>query len=104
MESLHAPLAQQLAVLIKDAIHGEGGLIQMAREIKNGDPDLPLVDESFDSVSSVLWCDSDTVEMTHAARAAGYLTALFDLARRLQIELPVEVNELSDWCYAIFPN
>jgi len=96
-------LAERLATAIREYIHGEGGLVRYAREIHNGDEDVPLAEETPDSVGNVLWSETSAGDMAHAARTCGSITAYFDLARWLEVELPEETKKLEPWGDAIYP-
>lgn len=96
-------VAAELAWMIVDIVQGEGGLVQLAREVEGGDPNVRLPDESCEAVGLILWGAPDVRDMAVAARLSGYLTALFDLARHLDIELPAKAQALEDWQETINP-
>lgn len=96
-------LGKKLAEAIQDYIHGEGGLVQFAREVRNGDPHLPLPKETPETVGEILWCETTVGDMAHVARTCGAITGYFDLARWLDIELPEDVKALMEWGDTIYP-
>ncbi len=96
-------LADELARTIVDIVHGEGGLVQLARQVEGGDPGTRLPDESCEAVGTILWEAADVRDMAVAARLSGYLTALFDLALNFELGLPPEVEALQEWGETINP-
>jgi len=96
-------LGRSLGDAIRDYIHGEGGLIAYAREVRNDDPNVPLSQETPEAVGEILWSETSAGDMAHAARISGAITALFDLARWLDIELPEEIQALEEWGDTIYP-
>jgi hypothetical protein len=95
-------LGKKLAEAIIEAVHGEGGLIPLAREVWNGDPNVRLADESVEAVAAILW-EADSSDMAHAARLSGSLTGFFYIAKVFDLDLPIEAQVLEDWCETISP-
>jgi hypothetical protein len=96
-------LVQQIAEAILEIVHGEGGLVQLAREVELGDPNHRLSDESCEAVAQILWEAPSASDMAVAARLSGCLTAFFDVVRWFDLELPAEARSLEDWCETISP-
>jgi len=96
-------LGRSLGDAIRDYIHGEGGLVAYAREVRNDDPNVPLSQETPEAVGAILWSETSAGDMAHAARISGAITALFDLARWLDIDLPEEIQALEEWGDTIYP-
>jgi len=98
-----ADLGRSLGDAIKEYIHGEGGLVAYAREVRSGDPNLALLQETPEAVGDILWSETSAGDMAHAARISGAITACFDLARWLDIDLPEDVQALEEWGDTIYP-
>ena len=98
-----ADLGRCLADSIRDCIFGDGGLVAFAREIRNGDPNVPLPEETPETVGEILWSETSTGDMAHAARTCGVISGYFDLARWLDIELPQDMRALEEWGDTIDP-
>lgn len=98
-----AALAAKIAWAVMEIVYGEGGLVQLAREVENGDPNHRLRDESCEAVAMILWEAPSISDMAIAARLSGALTALFDLARWFELDLPVEAQALEEWSETINP-
>lgn len=96
-------LAAWIGEAIVEVVHGEGGLVQLAREVELGDPNLRLPDESCEAVGLILWEAPHASDMAVAARLSGSLTALFDVARHFDLELPAQAEILEEWCETINP-
>jgi hypothetical protein len=96
-------LAAWIGEAIVEIVHGEGGLVQLAREVEVGDPNHRLLDESCEAVGLALWEAPSSSDMAVAARLSGSLTALFDLASHFDLELPLEAQVLKEWCETINP-
>lgn len=110
MTAPHAPkrvtrevLSKSISEAILEIVHGEGGLVQLAREVHLGDPNRSLSDENCEAVARILWEAPSASDMASAARLSGSLTSLFDLVRRFDLELAPEVRALEEWCETISP-
>jgi len=95
-------LGRKLAEAIVEAVHGEGGLVPLAREVRNGDSNARMADESVEAVGAILW-EADSCDMAHAARLSGALTGFFYVAKVFDLDLPMEAQVLEDWCDTISP-
>jgi hypothetical protein len=98
-----ADLARCLADAIQDCIFGEGGLVAFAREIRNGDPNARLPEETPKTVGEILWSETSAGDMAHAARTCGVISGYSDLASWLDVELPEETKALLEWGDTIDP-
>lgn len=65
---VHGEHAHWISREIRATVHGDEGLIQLARSASGGDPEQALSDESFDSVSKVLW-EGSTYIMVEGKRS-----------------------------------
>lgn len=60
--------------------------------------------KSYETVQRLLFVETDTDSLIHAAKSSGAIEALFELTVELGLTLPGDIEDLKDWGHIVDPN